>query len=230
MPLSVDHEQLMVLYVGCCLGDCIPVVGHLTGDAVLPHQFFRLEVYQDESLSVTKCHDGLVWVRECGIHEMANISHAIIALSPLVDLVERKELSLLAGSGVDERTRFHVGVDQMIPPPREPEILWLHLPVVVSAEIQVFKSELLVLGCHAEWKCYEDEQHCHQCCPTNLRCHHHDYSCSLYQNSSFSRSPFLFQTDDLSYDGQSALFRLSQDGSCSHPYVRQVPRGRCRFS
>ena len=108
VPLGILYEELVVLHVGCCLRNGTPVVGLLTGSAVLPDDAMLLEVDQRERLLVANGHDGFVGVGERGGVEVTDVV-VVVALGPLVDVVEGKELFLLASLLVNQVALLDIG-------------------------------------------------------------------------------------------------------------------------
>ena len=52
LAVTIHHIQLVVLHIGCCFRDAVPVVGCLSRYAVLPYNFVLLEIDQDKRLPV----------------------------------------------------------------------------------------------------------------------------------------------------------------------------------
>ena len=152
MLVGVDHEELIILHIGCRPRYSVPVVGCLSSQAVLPDNFLLLEVDEDNGLPVADLYEGFVGVGESGVHQMAHV-FLVVAPCPQVDLVERKQFGLLAGQRINGVALFHVCLYQPIAPPGQKHVLGLHVGVVRPSEIQVFEGEKLVLGGHGRWDC-----------------------------------------------------------------------------
>ena len=67
---------------------------------------------------------------------MAHVAvFVFVTVCPFVDVVKGEEQFLLACLRVNEVTLFHVGLHQLITPPREPHVFWLHGVVVFATEV-----------------------------------------------------------------------------------------------
>ena len=74
----------------------------------------------------------------------------LVAISPAVDVVEGKQQLFLARFGIDGVAGLNVCAYQLVAPPREEQVLGLHVVVVRATEVQVFQCEELVLRFHFE--------------------------------------------------------------------------------
>ena len=92
------------------------------------------EVDQDEGSAVPDGDDGLVGVRESGVHEVAHIT-SIVALGPFIDLFKREKQCLLSRLGIDGVALFHVSLYELVAPPRQKDVLRSQVVVVRAAEI-----------------------------------------------------------------------------------------------
>ena len=148
--VGIHHKELVLVHISRRLGNCIPVVGCLPGDTVLPDNLLLFEVYEDYRPPVTHLNDRLVRVGERGIHQVTHI-FLVVTPCPLVDFLEGEELFLLAGLGINGVALLHIGLYQLVTPPGQPKVLRLELAIIRTTEIQVLEGEKLFLGNHGRW-------------------------------------------------------------------------------
>ena len=171
---TIHHIQLVVLHIGCGTRGGVPVVGLLSGYAVLPDYLLGLEVEQYHRLPVTQLHDRLVGVGESGVHQVAHVL-GIITACPLVDVVECKQQGFLTCLGVDGVAGLYILLYQLLAPPCQPHVLWTQVGIVVTAEVQVFEcKQFLILSAHG---C--GSHHHGQCGHHQFNLHHHQISFSF---------------------------------------------------
>ena len=142
LALTINDIKLMVFHVSRCPRMAVPVVGLLSGDAVLPHNFMTHEVNEYERLFVAYGDNGFVRIGKGGVHEVAHIAVLFfVAVSPAVDVVESEEQLLLTRPDVNEVAFLHIGLHELVAPPCQPHVLGLQVTVVRTTEVEVFQCK-----------------------------------------------------------------------------------------
>ena len=151
LPCPISDIEVVALHVGQCPTLLAPLGGLLLATVLTPHLLLGLEVDHLYLAHSAQCSQRLVGVGERDTRERTD---SVVA-QPLVDLSTSEKHFLLAILEVDSPASVGSNAHQLVAPPAQRAVLWNHVTVVRSAEVQVLERELLL--------CRHGQHHHHQC-------------------------------------------------------------------
>ena len=142
LPSGITHIQVVAIDKRHGAALLAPVRRLRFFRAILaPLYIFGAEVHQYSLLGGLHQHERFAAV---GHRHATERTKFLAQFAPLTHLVEREQRFLLGGVHIHERVKRVGGVHQLVAPPVECAVLWTHLTVILAAEIQIFKRELLL--------------------------------------------------------------------------------------
>ena len=142
LPCGITHIQVVAINKRHGTALLAPVRRLRFFRAILaPLHIFGAEVHQYSLLGGMHQRERLASVGHRHATERAKF---LAQFAPLTHLVEREQRFLLSSVHIHERAKRVGGVHQLVAPPVECAVLWTHLTVILAAEIQIFKRELLL--------------------------------------------------------------------------------------